>query len=113
MPRKGLCGPWCNGLAPLTVTQTERVRFPSVQLRDWIYMSSFTFDAHGVSVTAFVEEGKGTIIGRKTYKAHASCPICHKELTAGTGMGDRYKQNEVKTTLKTNMKKHIKTIHKK
>ena len=76
-------------------------------------MTRFAFDAHGVSITASVEEKAGVIFGRKAYSARGKCPLCQKEFTAGLGMGDRYKQNEVKSALKTNMKKHIKNLHKK
>lgn len=76
-------------------------------------MASFTFDAHGTTVTGHVEEIKSGIIGRKAFAAKAKCPFCQKELKAGYGMGDRKSQSEVKSTIKTNMKAHIKTQHRK
>lgn len=76
-------------------------------------MSRFSFDAHGYTVSAVCNERPSPHLGKKAYIAQAVCPICKKEFKAGFGMGDRYTQNEVKSTLKTNMKTHIRNFHKK
>lgn len=76
-------------------------------------MANFNFDAHGHNISARYDEKKSPNLGKKSFTAQAKCPICNKEFKAGFGMGDRYTQSEVKSTLKTNIKTHVKNIHKK
>ncbi len=75
-------------------------------------MSSFSFDAHGKTVRATLTEIK-LPLGRKAYQASARCPECSKQFEAGSRIGDQRRASDIKNTLKTNVKQHVKAAHKK
>lgn len=74
-------------------------------------MPKFSFNAHGVNINASSEQRKGLVAGRKTFTAQAKCPICQREFKSGYGIGDVNSESEAKSTLKSNMKAHVKKFH--
>lgn len=74
-------------------------------------MSLISFDINGIKATGYTSSVKSS--SGESFRVVGICPVCKKEIKAGYGMGNLYKEKEVISTYKSNMKKHINTKHKK
>lgn len=73
-------------------------------------MASFTFDLDGTKVTGYTEKIQLTV--NFTYRAKAKCPFCTSEYKAGYNPGEKKTESDVKSMVKTGLKRHYAAIHK-
>lgn len=73
-------------------------------------MATFSFDIDGHKVIAEVERFQAKI--NFAYRAKAKCPVCKTEYKAGYNAGDFKREGEIKSVLRSNLKRHYNAVHK-